>query len=85
MLQFDPTERRDDVRGDVDAVVRHGAGPAALCRDSRERLVGEEAGDRASRRVNEGALAEIGEGVGQGVLALLLGAEAALAALSRLA
>jgi hypothetical protein len=80
-LQLDPAERRDDVRGDVDAVVRHGAWPATLRRDGREPLVGEEAGDRAPRRLNEGALAEIGEGVVQGVLALLLGAEAALAAL----
>jgi hypothetical protein len=85
LLQLDPAERRDDVRGDVDAVVRHGAGPAALRRDGWEPLVGEEAGDGASGGFNEGALAEIGEGVVQGVLALLLGAEAALAALSRLA
>jgi hypothetical protein len=77
LLQLDPAERRDDVRGDVDAVVRHGAGPAALRRDRREPLVGEEAGDRASRRFDEGALAEVGEGVVQGVLALLLGADEA--------
>src|SRR5215213_542833 len=85
LLQRDPAERRDDVRGDVDAVVRHGAGPATLRGDGREPLFDEEAGDRASRRFNEGALAEIGEGVVQGVLALLLGPEAALAALSWLA
>jgi hypothetical protein len=35
LLQFDPAERRDDVCGDVDAVVRHGAGPAALRGDGR--------------------------------------------------
>jgi hypothetical protein len=35
LLQLDPAERRDDVRGDVDAVVRHGAGPAPLRGDGR--------------------------------------------------